>query len=146
MKNIAIRNLILLFMFGLSAAINAQPRSITNNLVLHLSFDNTLTDDSGRGNNATYVPTNGLNAGIQPAGPTYIAGKLGQGFQFNTYNDASLIEYATLGQPADLNFGTTIDFSIAFWFKAFATNVANDCALIANRNWNSSSSRGWGVF
>src|SRR5882724_1752954 len=134
----------LLLTLGLVVSVHAQPRAITNALVVHLSFDNTLNDDSGRGNNATYVSTNGLS--IQPAGPPYVAGKLGQAFQFNTYTDASLIEYATLGYPADLKFGGATDFSIAFWINTYGTNLANDCAYIANRNWNSSSSRGWGIF
>jgi len=141
---ITIKHLVVVLTFALCAAAFAQPRSITNDLVLHLTFDNTLNDNSGRGNNATYVSSNGLS--IQPVSPTYVSGKLGQGFRFNTYSDASLIEYATLGYPADLKFGTATDFTVAFWINTFSTNIANDCAYIANRNWNSSSSVGWGVF
>jgi hypothetical protein len=130
---------------AVTASLRAQPRAITNQLVVHLTFDDTLNDDSGRGNNATYVGTNGL--AVQPTAPTFIPGKLGKGFQFNTYPDASLIEYATLGYPDDLKFGTNTDFSIAFWIKTDGTNlVGEDPAYIANRNWNSSGSRGWGIF
>ena len=130
----------------LAVSVHAQTRTITNQLVVHLSFDNTMNDDSGRGNNAAYVSTNGLI--VQPSSPTYVPGKLGQGFQFNTYPDGSLIEYATLGYPADVKFGTSTDFSIAFWIKTYSTNIVGggDPAYIANRNWNSSSSLGWGVF
>jgi len=133
--------------FGLATAAWGQSRSITNNLVVHLSFDNTLNDDSGRGNNAAYVGTNGLS--IQPANPTFVSGKLGNAFQFNTYPDASLIEYATLGYPNDLKFGTGTDFSFAFWIKTDAALLppgGGDPAYIANRDWNSSGSVGWGVF
>jgi hypothetical protein len=146
MRTPAIRILALATALGLAAGVQAQPRAITNQLVVHLSFDNTLNDDSGRGNNAVYNSTNGL--AIQPAGPTYVPGKLGKGFQFNTYPDGSLIEYATLGYPVDLQFDVTNDFSVSFWFNTYATNIVGggDPAIIANRNWNSSSSRGWGVF
>ncbi len=131
---------------GLAVGANAQTRSITNGLVVHLSFDETLNDDSGRGNDAAYVSTNGLT--VQPPAPTYVPGKLGQAFQFNTYPDGSLIEYATLGYPQDLQFGTTNDFTVAFWINTRATNIVGggDPAYFANRNWNSSSSRGYGIF
>jgi hypothetical protein len=131
---------------GLALGANAQTRSITNGLVVHLTFDETLNDDSGRGNNAGYVSTNGL--AVQPAAPTYVPGKLGKAFQFNTYNDGSLIEYASLGYPQDLQFGTTNDFSVAFWINTRSTNIVGggDPAYFANRNWNSSSSRGYGIF
>ncbi len=130
---------------GAAAGAWAQSRSITNALVLHLPFDGTLNDDSGRGNNATYVGNAGLV--ISSNAPTFVSGKLGQGFQFNTYPDGSFIEYATLGQPADLLFSTNVDFTIAFWVKTANSNlVVADPAYMANRNWNSSSSQGWGVF
>src|SRR5579862_5720671 len=74
MKKTAIRNVILTLAFALCATVQAQPRTITNSLVVHLTFDNTLNDDSGRGNNAAYVSTNGLS--IQPASPTFVPGKL----------------------------------------------------------------------
>jgi predicted HTH domain antitoxin len=72
---------------GLAVGANAQTRSITNGLVVHLTFDETMNDDSGRGNDAAYVSTYGLV--VQPAAPTYVPGKLGKAFQFNTYNDGS---------------------------------------------------------
>jgi hypothetical protein len=129
---------------ALAPGVQAQPRTITNGLVVHLTFDSTMNDNSGRGNNAIYVGTNGLV--VQPSSPTYVPGKLGQAFRFNTATDASLIDFATLGYPADLKFGTTTSFSIALWINTYGSNIANDCAYIANRNWNSSNSRGWGIF
>jgi hypothetical protein len=145
-KQIAVPIIVLGLSLGLPAGLHAQSRNITNGLVVHLSFDNTLNDDSGHINNASYVGTNGLV--FQPSAPTYVAGKLGQAFQFNTYPDGSLIEYATLGYPNDLKFGTDTDFSLAFWINTSSTNIVGggDPAYIANRDWNSSSSRGWGVF
>ena len=131
----------------LAAGGQAQTRTITNGLVLHLTFDNTLTDNSGRGNNATYVGDAGTSVVLTNA--TFVPGRIGHGFQFSTYPDGSLIEYATLGYPDDLKFGTDTDFSIAFWINTLNANMAQtggDPAYIANRNWNSSSSLGWGIF
>ena len=121
---------------------NAQPRSITNQLVVHLTFDNTLSDDSGRGNNATYNSANGLVT--NPAAPTFVAGKIGQAFQFTTATDGSRIDFATLGYPSDLKFGATNDFAISFW--VYNTNNAGDPGLISNKNWYSAGNRGWGIF
>ncbi|PYI83479.1 MAG: hypothetical protein DME26_14890, partial [Verrucomicrobia bacterium] len=116
--------------------------SITQGLVVHLTFDNTLNDSSGRSNNATYNSANGLVT--KPAAPTYVAGKIGPAFQFTTALDASKIEFATLGYPSDLKFGATSDWSVAFWI--FNTNSAGDPAFFANKNWFSSANAGWGVF
>jgi hypothetical protein len=145
MQTIAKRMLVMALIVGFAASLQAQPRAITNQLVVHLTFDNTMNDDSGRGNNAAYTSA-GLV--VHPSSPTYVPGKLGQGFQFNTYPDGSLIEYATLGYPADLQFGNFTDFSIAFWINTYSTNIVggSDCAYLANRNWNSSGSRGFGIF
>src|SRR6266566_2154519 len=58
MKN-PVRIIVLLVQcVGFVASVHAQPRSITNQLVVHLTFDNTLNDNSGRGNNATYNSAN----------------------------------------------------------------------------------------
>jgi len=55
---------------GLAAGVQAQTRSITNQLVVHLTFDDTMNDNSGRGNNATYNSANGLV--INPPAPGLI--------------------------------------------------------------------------
>ena len=81
---------------GVAASAQAQPRTITNGLVVHLTFDNTVADNSGRGNNGTYNSSNSLMPN-PPTSPTYVAGKLGQSFQFTTALDASLIDFVTLG-------------------------------------------------
>jgi len=128
--------------FNLAAHVAAQPRSITNQLVVHLTFDNTLNDNSGRGNHATYDSHNGLVT--RPAAPTYVAGKIGQAFQFTTAADGSKIDFATLGYPNDLKFGATSDWSLAFWI--FHTNNVGDPAFIANKNWYAQANPGWGIF
>jgi concanavalin A-like lectin/glucanase superfamily protein len=126
---------------GLGVPLHAQTRNITNQLVVHLSFDNTLNDDSGRTNNGTYVGTNGLVT--QLSSPTYAPGKLGNAFQFTTAADGSLIEFVTLGYPNDLKFGTG-SWSVSFWINA--TTNTHDPAMISNKNWWDSGNPGWGVF
>ena len=127
---------------GFVASVHAQPRSITNQLVVHLTFDNTLNDNSGRGNNATYNSANGLVT--NPLAPTYVAGKIGQAFEFTTALDASRIDFASLGYPDDLKFRDTNDWSVAFWI--YNTNNVGDPAFIANKNWFASANPGWGIF
>jgi len=105
---------------------------ITNDLVLHLKFDGDYKDSSGRGNNATAVGS-----------PSFVAGKVGQAFQFSSAMDGSSFNYATLGAPADLQFGTN-DFSVSFWINY--TTSTDDPAFISDKDWNSSSNLGWGIF
>jgi len=113
---------------------------ITNSLVVHLTFDDNLDDSSGRTNHATYKATGGS---ADPA-PVYAAGQIGQAFVFTTRKDASQIEYATLGYPADLMLDDTVDFTVSFWVNY--TNQGDDLPFISNKNWASSNNRGWGIF
>lgn len=102
--------------------------TISENLVAHLKLDGNLSDASGRGNAATAVGS-----------VAYAAGKVGaQAMQL-----ASDADYATLGTPADLNFGTTNDFSISFWTKAVAWG--GDPSFIGNKDWNSGGNQGYVV-
>jgi Concanavalin A-like lectin/glucanases superfamily/Immunoglobulin domain/Immunoglobulin I-set domain len=79
----------------------------TNGLVLHLKFDGDYTDASGRGNNGT------------PEGsPSIIPGKIGSGaLQYSTDSGNMVYNYVTLGSPADLQFGDSTDFTVAYWIK-----------------------------
>jgi hypothetical protein len=113
---------------------------ITSDLVVHLPFDGDFSDTSGQGNDASYA-TNGPDANPNP---TFVTGKIGQAFQYTTTIDASIQEYATLGYPFDLQFGATNDFSVSFWVNY--TNQNDDLPFISNKDWNSSSDQGWGVF
>lgn len=114
------------------AALLVHSGDITDGLVLHLAFDGDYSDSSGRGNNASPVGS-----------PSFVPGILGQAFKFTTLKDGSSFNYATLGSPADLQFGTN-DFSLSFWVN-YNTSV-DDPAFIANKDWNNSSNPGWGVF
>jgi hypothetical protein len=113
---------------------------LSSNLVVHLTFDGNLNDSSGRGNNAAYQ----YNGAAANPNPTFLAGILGNAFQVTTLVDSSDYEYATLGYPPDLQFGGTNDFSVSFWCQY--TNQADDIPFISNKDWNSSSDPGWGIF
>ena len=97
--------------------------NLTNDLVLHLAFDGdyptNYLDSSGRTNNATPVGS-----------PTFVPGKLGQAMHYNTDNANGIFNYATLGNPADLYFGTSQDFSVSYWIRF--TGVAVDLPVFCN--------------
>lgn len=117
-----------------------SPPALNSNLVVHLKFDGNYNDSSGHGNNATAVA-----GGTSPdAGPTLVAGKLGQALRFTTKQDGSVIDYASLGYPNDLKFIDSIDFSISFWCNY--TTMIDDPPFISNKNWDSSNNKGWGIF
>ena len=113
---------------------------LASNLVVHLPFNGDFNDVSGRGNSASYMAY-GANAQTTPR---FVPGKFGQAFEYTTTNDYSDIEYATLGYPVDLQFGATNDFSISFWCNY--TNQGDDLPFISNKDWDSSSNLGWGIF
>ncbi|HWD19224.1 MAG TPA: LamG-like jellyroll fold domain-containing protein [Verrucomicrobiae bacterium] len=111
--------------------------AITNGLVAHLTFDDTLADSSGRGNNATYA----VNGPSNSPTPRFVPGILGQAFEYTTTANGSNIEYATFGYPTDLQFDSTNDFSVSFW--ANFTNQSDDLPIIGNKDWGSASNPGW---
>lgn len=80
-------------------------------LVLHLRFDDDYKDTSGRNNNGT------------PQGsPTFVAGAIGtKALHYSTVTDDSgavtEANYVSLGVPADLQFGTSQNFSISYWVR-----------------------------
>ena len=125
---------------GSLATLKVYQGPLNSNLVVHLPFDGSMNDTSGRGNNATYMSV-GANAS-----PTarFAPGKFGQAFEFTTMKDDSVIEYASLGYPADLQFGATNDFSVSMWVNY--TNQSDDLPFISNKDWDSSSHLGWGIF
>jgi hypothetical protein len=99
---------------------------IGENLVAHLKMDGNLDDATGRGNNGTTVGAS-----------VFVAGKVGaQAVQLPSDAD-----HVTLGTPADLNFGTTNDFSISFWAKAVAWG--GDPSFVGNKDWNSGGNQGY---
>ena len=125
---------------GAVASVRIYSGPLSSNLVVHLTFDGNFSDSSGRGNNATYVP---YGASASPTA-RFAPGMFGQAFEYTTTTDWSDIEYATLGYPADLQFGATNDFSVSMWVNY--TNQNDDLPFISNKDWSSSDDLGWGIF
>jgi hypothetical protein len=95
-------------------------------LVMHLTFDNTLVDATGRGNNATSMHT--TFTATNTVAPTYMDGKLGQSFHYSSDMGPPLGDgngnptttnnfYATLGVRPDLLFGNDVSFTVAYWIR-----------------------------
>jgi hypothetical protein len=109
--------------------------SVTNELVVHLKFDDDLgdgiaDDSSGRGNNGTPV-----------GAPTYVPGRLGTALRYSNAKDGSFFNYITLGTAPDLDFGADVSFSVSFWTKF--TEWTGDPSFVANKNWTSGGNVGW---
>jgi hypothetical protein len=118
---------------------NSQPASltvvgaptyanVTNGLVLHLKFDGNYLDSSGHNNHG--YPSNS---------PAIIAGKIGSGAL--SYATVAIVDtnlattnfsssFVNLGMQPDLQFGTSTDFSVAFWAKF--TGTPGDLPFLAN--------------
>lgn len=97
----------------LSVLPNPDFANVTNGLVLHLTFDGNFLDSSGHKNNGGPV-----------GAPTFVTGVVGkQAVHVSTTVDAadptivSDANYVTLGAPADLQFGTNVNFSISYWVR-----------------------------
>ncbi len=130
MKNIP--SLLGIAAVGSLLAWNTQA-AITDNLAVHLTFDNNYNDSSGNGNN-----------GFPMGNPTFQTGVLGQAVAVTTMSDGSEFDYVTLNYPNQLLFSTNVDFTISFWTSY--TNQVDDPPFISNKNWSSSGNPGWGIF
>ncbi len=113
-------------------ALTVVSSGITDALIAHLKFDNDYNDASGRGNHATPIGSPAFNTG----------GRLGQAFQYTTSAGVEQ-HYATLGYPEDLQFGSSTDFSIAFWSKIAPGSKSSDPAILGNKNWDSGNNTGY---
>jgi hypothetical protein len=104
--------------------------NLTNDLVLHLTFDGDYSDSSGRGNGAT------------PQGASIVApGRIGSGaVSANTVSGSSIFNYVYVGMLPDLSFGSLDSFSVSFWINT--TNWQNDLPMIGNSA-NSTYQPGW---
>jgi Concanavalin A-like lectin/glucanases superfamily len=83
----------------------ATPPSISG-LVVHLPLTSTLNDSTGRGNNGT---SHGIS--YVPDGP------LGLSALHYSTDPGSGTNYVSLGVRPDLQFGSNISFSVAFWIR-----------------------------
>jgi hypothetical protein len=114
--------------------------NVTNNLVLHLTFDGDTTDSSGRGNNGTPSST---------TAPDFVPGIIGsQALQYTTIGaPVTSASYVTLGAagsgpPTDLRFGAGTSFSVSLWVKLEAGALPGDLPFIGTAT-NSNNNAGW---
>ena len=105
--------------------------AITDQLVTHLTFENTLEDSSGKAHHGAAVGTVTFGPGVVGNGAVQLSSK----------KDGSSFNYVTLGHPAGLDFGTGTDFSVSLWVK-FA-DWTFDPPLISNKDWLSGQYQGW---
>ena len=118
--------------------------NVTNDLVLHLTFDGDTLDSSGRGNNGVASTT---------TAPTFVPGIIGsQALQYATVvvtnigvsTNIQSVSYVTIGTvgsgpPTDLQFGATTSFSISLWVKQPNGALFEDLPFIGT----STNSTGW---
>jgi hypothetical protein len=96
--------------------------NLTNALVLHLTFDSTYADASGRGNNGT-----------AEGSPSFVTGKIGtSALQVSSDTNSATYNYVTLGTPSDLLFGSSVDFSVSYWVQFPAGAQPGDLPFLAN--------------
>lgn len=110
--------------------------AVTDDLVVHLTFDNNTQDSSGRNNHGTPV--------AQPDTPASPPGFVAEGPQIGTH--ALKIEegqHVSLGSPADLYFGPDVNFSVSFWIKGPAGAWTGDPPFVGNKSWTSGGNVGW---
>lgn len=96
---------------------------LSEDLVLHLKFDGSYQDASGRNNHGTAVGSPTLGTGIIGTGAL--------GYRTIVADGAvSTANYVTLGTPADLQFGAATSFSVSFWVRF--TGSPGDLPFLAN--------------
>jgi hypothetical protein len=94
-------------------------------LVLHLTFDNTLADATGRGNNGTAIHMTGSSSNVAAA--TFVAGMLGSALHYSSDFSAGInTAYVTLGVRPDLQFSSDVNFSVAYWIRLPAGYAGGD--------------------
>jgi hypothetical protein len=109
----------------------------TNGLVVHLKFDGTYADSSGRGNNGTARSSGGDVT-------TFVAGKVGaSALHYVTHVDTpphgtavTGAGYVTIGTPGtpptDLLFGSSQNFSVSYWVKLPVNYLDGDLPFLAS--------------
>lgn len=121
--------------------VQSAPRStdITSGLVLYLPFDDdTVDDQSGKGNNGTIVGSNvtfveGVSGGkaVKIENPSSVAGS----------DTKAGTDYINFGRQSDLIFDKG-SFSFSFWMKT-TNNGQNNSALFGNKNYSSGNNTGF---
>ena len=95
---------------------------LSEGLVLHLPFDGSLSDTSGRNNHGTNVGATAISTGMIGSGALSYATDVGA----NSYN------YVTLGKPSDLKFSSNVNFSVAYWIKLPAGARPQDLPVLCS--------------
>ena len=96
-------------------------------LVLHLPLDGNALDTSGRNNNGTNV-----------GATSFLAGRIGQALHYSTAVDTNTTpvtvtsSYVTLGVRPDLQFGSDVNFSVAYWVRLPLNYDQGDVPFICN--------------
>jgi hypothetical protein len=105
-------------------------------LVLHLTFDNNLTDATGRGNNGTAIQQTATTSNVTSA--TFVTGVLGSALHyssdFGAYPCCSTTNtsYVTLGVRPDLQFSSNVNFSVAYWIRLPVGYSAGDLPFFSD--------------
>lgn len=105
-------------------------------LVLHLTFDNTLTDATGRGNNGTAIQLTAVSSNVAP--PTFVTGLVGSALHyssdFGVYPCCTTTNtsYVTLGVRPDLQFSSNVNFSVAYWIRLPAGYSGGDLPFFSD--------------
>jgi hypothetical protein len=101
---------------------NAAQLNLTGGLVLHLPFDGDCNDYSGRNNNGAAV-----------GAPTFVSpGAIGASALHYSTTVPTSYNYVALGTPADLLFGSDVDFSVSFWVRQDPGSTYFDLPFIGN--------------
>jgi autotransporter-associated beta strand protein len=96
---------------------------LTNSLVLHLPFDADDKDISGHNNNGTSVGSPTLPTDTPIVGGGYL----------HVSSDTTLsYNYVTLGKPSDLQFGSSVNFSVAFWVRQAFSDIGTNLPFFAS--------------
>jgi autotransporter-associated beta strand protein len=96
---------------------SAAQLNLINGLVLHLPFDGDYNDISGRQNNGTAV-----------GAPSFVGSGAvgGNSLHYGTTSGVAT-NYVTLGVRPDFQFGTTNDFTVAYWTRGNNSSLPFFC-------------------
>src|SRR5439155_19088484 len=92
--------------------------------------DNTLTDATARGNNGTAIHVTATASNVSSA--TFVSGMVGSALHYSSDFGVSPCctttnaNYVTLGVRPDLQFGSTSNFTVAYWIRLPANFAGGD--------------------
>ncbi|MFN0067379.1 MAG: LamG-like jellyroll fold domain-containing protein [Limisphaerales bacterium] len=108
--------------------------SLRNGLGVYLTFEGNYNDASGNNRNGAAVGAPVLTN----------TAKVGKGaVRVSSLRSATTYNYVTLGSNADLPFGVSSNFTVAFWVRV--ERLAGDPSFVANKNWGSGGNTGWTI-